>query len=180
MTLRALAIASVFALAGPVLAQPSAEGPYFIYLGSFTSKGAAQAQARVLDGWVLRTDLYRGLTPGFFAVVRGPFRTREDAEAALPRARAVQPEALVRHAGPPALPPALGDAGLLAAVLGDLTVAVSDSVATRNPCAPNEPHLTVLVGFASELVPQRGDRPAAGFWLLERTGEVVPIRVCGE
>jgi hypothetical protein len=154
-----------------------AGGPFFVYLGSFSEKPSAQAHAARHGGWVLRTDLYRGLAPGFFAAVLGPFRERPDAEAALTLVQADLPDAFVRAAGEPVLPRALGEAALLAAVLGDLVVDVSAEADADDPCAPAEPHLTVLVGFAQT----RGraeDAPAAGFWLIERTGEVRPIVLC--
>lgn len=108
------------------------EGPYFVYLGSFSTKAAAQTHAARHGGWVLRTDLYRGLTPGFFA-----------------------------------------------AVLGDLVVDVTPEADVLDPCAPAEPHLTVLVGF-EQTRGRDDDAPAAGFWLIERTGEVRPMVRCGE
>src|SRR5690606_272979 len=88
----------------PALRAQEATGTYFVYLGSFTTKAAAQAHARRHGGWVLRTDLYRGLTPGYFAAVRGPFAERADAEAALALVQSDLPDALVRDAGAPVLP----------------------------------------------------------------------------
>lgn len=161
----------------PALRAQEATGTYFVYLGSFTTKAAAQAHARRHGGWVLRTDLYRGLTPGYFAAVRGPFAERADAEAALALVQSDLPDALVRDAGAPVLPRALGDAALLAAVLGDLVVVTSTEPDGVNPCAPAEPHLTVLVGF-DQTHGAAGDAPAAGFWVVERTGEVRPVVPC--
>ena len=152
-------------------------GPFFLYMGSFSTKVAAQNQAVEFGGWVLRTDLYTGLTPGFYAAVIGPFHQRADAEAALQDVRLIQPNAIVRMAGRPTLPPSLGDPGLLAAVLGDLTVVVNSDSTFTNPCAPNEPHVTVLVGFVTPVLGAE-DAPLGGFWIVDRTGEVVPIRGC--
>jgi hypothetical protein len=155
------------------------DGPFFVYLGSFSTKPAAQAHAQRHGGWVLRTDLYSGLAPGFFAAVLGPFHERTDAETALALVRPDLPDAFVREAGQPVLPRALGEAALLSAVLGDLVVEVSTAADDGNPCAPSEPHLTVLVGFEQT----RGtdeDAPAAGFWLIERTGEVRPVAHCDD
>ena len=166
-------------LIGLLLAAATAQaqdggGPFFVYTGTFASKPAAQRHAGLHGGWVLRTDLYRGLTPGYFAVVRGPFAARADADAARDALVTDFPDAFVRAAGDPVLPRALGDAALLAAVLGDLVVDVSGGLDAGNPCAPAEPYLTVLVGF------EQDEGPAAGYWLIERTGEVQPIVRCGE
>ena len=155
------------------------QGPFFVYMGSFSTKTAAQDHAAEFGGWTLRTDLYSGLTPGFYAAVIGPFRERMDAEVALQDVRLIQPDAIVRTAGRPAFPASLGDPGLLAAVLGDLTVVVSSDSIITNPCAPTEPHVTVLVGFVSPVLGEE-DAPLGGFWMVERTGEVVPIRGCEE
>lgn len=163
------------ARAQSVLGASSSEGALFVYLGSFSSKASAQVHARLHDGWVLRSDLYRGLSPGYFAAVLGPFRTRADADEALAGVQLDVPGAFVREAGAPVLPPSLGDAALLAAVLGDLIVDVSAEPDDANPCAPTEPHLTVLVGFDQT---QGADAPAAGFWVVERTGEIRPILLC--
>ncbi len=156
-----------------------AEGPYFVYMGSFSTKVAAQSHAAQFGGWTLRTDLYSGLTPGFYAAVIGPFRDRPDAEAALQDVLLIQPDAIVRSAGRPLFPSSLGDSGLLAAVLGDLTVIVNNDSTLANPCAPTEPHFTILIGFVEPIL---GDEnaPLGGFWMVERTGEVIPIRRCEE
>lgn len=152
-------------------------GDHFVYLGSFNAKPAAQAQARRLGGWVLRSDLYQDLTPGFFAVVRGPFRTRTEADSVLALIQPAQPDAYVRHAGRPVMPATLGEPALLAAVLGDLTVVVTDSIDIATTCAPSEPYMTVVVGF-TEAQDGGENASASGYWMIERTGEVMPIRVC--
>ncbi len=154
-------------------------GTFFVYMGSFSTKAAAQAHSGEFGGWTLRTDLYSGLTPGYYAAVIGPFRERQDAEAALQDVVHIQPDAIVRTAGRPTFPVALGDPGLLSAVLGELKVVVSEDTTLTNPCAPDEPHITVLVGFVSPILGEE-DAPLGGFWMVEQTGEVVPIRHCEE
>ena len=176
---RALCLLLALLVVPGAAAQSTEEGPFFVTLGSFSEKAAAQAFAARHGGWVLRTDLYRGLTPGYFAVVHGPFPARAGAAAVLAALRTDHPDAFVRPAGPAVLPGALGDAALLAAVLGDLVVVSSGEPSLSNPCAPTEPHLTVLVGFGQSRHLQ-ADAPAAGFWVIERTGEVRPIRHCAE
>ncbi|MDX1440784.1 MAG: SPOR domain-containing protein [Rubricoccaceae bacterium] len=153
------------------------EGPFVVYAGSFSAKAPAQQLASRIGAWVLRTDLYRNLTPGFFAVVFGPFETRGDAEAALYEIREIHEDVQVRSMGPSILPDALGDVNVLAAVLGDLTVVVDEG--PRLPCAPLEPHVTLLVGFLSPVMGEE-NTPSAGFWVVRRTGEIIPIRGCSE
>ncbi len=181
--LRVLALLIVGALASShVHAQetPAPEqGAFLVYMGSFSTKQAAQNHSSEFGGWVLRTDLYSGLTPGFYAAVIGPFRERADAEAALQDVLPIQPDALVRTAGPAMLPIGLGDPGLLAAVLGELKVVVTDDSTLVNPCAPDESFVTILVGFAESILGEE-NAPLGGFWMVERTGEVIPIRGCEE
>lgn len=149
-------------------AAPAPEGPFFVFTGSFSTKAAAQAHARAHGGWVLGTNLFSGLPPGYFAVVHGPFDERPDAEAALARIRPAQPEAYVRQAGYPYLLPELGDPGLLAALLGALEV----RDVGRSSCGPAEAHHTLIV------IASATGAEVARFWLIERTGEVRPARAC--
>lgn len=161
-------------------AEPSLETQeslFFVYAGSFSTKAPAQELAARIGGWVLRTDLYTGLAPGFFATVFGPFTSRSEAELALLELRDIHSELQVRSAGAPILPESLGDANLLSAVLGELSV-VSASGSSL-PCAPPEPHTTILVNFVASSS-ETNEPPVAGFWVVNRTGEIIPIRGCGE
>ena len=155
-------------LAAP--APPPADGPFFVVTAAFSAKASAQTEAAANGGWVLRTDLYRALTPGYFAVVRGPFERRADAEAALAAVRFRQPEAYVRSGGASILPPELGDPALLAALLGEVTADVREGEVGA-PCAPAEPYLAVH--FAGP-----GEAALGGFHVVHRTGEVRPARPC--
>ena len=148
-------------------------GPFFVMTGSFTSKPAAQEYAYHNGGWVLRTNLYSALTPGFFAVVHGPFDARADADRALNAIKVSQPQAYVRQGGYPYLLPELGDPGLLAAFLGLVQMREVDDVSA---CAPREEHMTVAL-----LIPASPGRPeveVGRLWLMEQTGQVIPIRPC--
>lgn len=164
----------LFLAAAVLLAAPSPshrpDGPFFVIGSTFSAKPSAQTEAARNGGWVLRTDLYRALTPGFFAVVHGPFEDRADAEATLQAVRFRQPEAYVRSGGASILPPALGDPALLAALLGEVAADVREG-AVGAPCAPNEPHLAVR--FAGPDAATLG-----GFFVVHRTGEVRSARSC--
>ncbi len=174
---RPLTLLALVALTTLGAGVPPPDGPFFVYTGSFREKPAAQEYARAHGGWVLRTDLYRGLTPGFFAVVHGPFDRRADAEAALRRVQPAQPEAFVRSAGASTLPAALGDPALLAALLGGLTATTRSGPDPAFPCRPSEPHTTVYLGSAGVRADTPAD-PGGGCWVIERTGEVRPVRPC--
>jgi hypothetical protein len=154
----------------------AADGPFFVIAGAFREKPAAQAQARRTGGWVLRTDLYERLTPGFFGVVHGPFARRADAETALRPVLRQHSDAYVRSAGASVLPPALGDPALLAALLGEVRATVHDG-ARPVACAPPEAHLTVTFGTVAPGV-DAGAATVGGFWVIQRTGEIRPIRPC--
>src|SRR5262245_60539893 len=56
---------------------------YFVVTGTFQSQAAAQVSAAESGGWALDTDLYSGLKPNLFAVVRGPFRSSSAAKSEL-------------------------------------------------------------------------------------------------
>ncbi|NNF59186.1 MAG: hypothetical protein HKN04_13205 [Rhodothermaceae bacterium] len=154
---------------------PSQQGPYFVMTGSFANKAAAQAYAQRHDGWVLPTNLYSALTPGLFAVVHGPFGERADAEVALTTIQRTQPEAYVRRGGYPYLLPELGPPGLLAAFLGSVQVREVDHA---SPCAPAEAHLAVA--YIAPATPDRPEVEIGRVWLIERTGEVIPVRPCSD
>lgn len=146
------------------------DGPYFVIAATFRSKSSAQAEGRRNGGWVLRTDLYRSLTPGLFAVVHGPYTRRADAESALPNIRVRQSEAYVRSGGESILPSALGDPALLAALLGEVTTGSAQG-APGAPCAPDEPYTSIrMMGPSGDML--------GAFQVVQRTGEVRAVRPC--
>ena len=169
------------------LAEPA--GPFFVVAGSFRSKASAQQVAHRTGAWVLRSDLYAGMTPGHYAVVFGPYAHRADADAK--QASAGLPGAYVRTAGPSMLPAFLGDAALLSALLGEIAADVTERAGGDAPCAPDEPYVEVKLGVlepapppaASGVAPgdsvsaalpalQRRPMGVRGFWVVRRTGEV--------
>jgi hypothetical protein len=170
--LLALAVLSLLIAAGAPVAPAQPDGPFFVIAATFRSKASAQAEARDRGGWVLRTDLYRSLTPGLFAVVHGPYERRADAEAVLEVVRRRQPEAYVRTAGESILPLALGDPALLAALLGEVTTETAEG-SPGAPCAPDEPYTSIrMMGPGGDLL--------GAFQVLRRTGEVRAVRPCAE
>ena len=172
------------------------EGPFFVVAGSFRSKSSAQQVAHRVGAWVLRSDLYAGMTPGHYAVVFGPYADRLDAERQQSNVQPQLPEAYVRTAGPSMLPAFLGDAALLSALLGEIAADVQERPGADAPCAPDEPYVEVKLGV---LEPAPAPAPLAdtsgvvadsvraavappplqrlpmgvrGFWVVRRTGEV--------
>lgn len=151
-------------------------GPYFVMAGSFQSKRTAQDYALQTGGWVLRTDLYALLTPGYFAVVHGPFFSRDAAEAT--RERLGLDDAYVRLGGDSYLPPSLGDPALLAALLGDLGAEVTPRDGATDGCAPPEPYLDIRIRYVADSGRDETPSLGRGFWVLRRTGEVRRIPPC--
>ena len=176
------------------LAAPA--GPFFVVAGSFRSKSSAQQVAHRVGAWVLRSDLYAGMTPGHYAVVFGPYADRADADAQQATVQGRLPEAYVRTAGTPMLPAFLGDAALLSALLGEIAADVQDRPGGDAPCAPDEPYVEVTLGVLEPAPPasplpdtsgaaadsirtavvppplQRLPMGVRGFWVVRRTGEV--------
>lgn len=160
---------------------PPPPGPYFVMAGSFKSKRTAQEYALQTGGWVLRTDLYALLTPGFYAVVHGPYFSRDAAETA--RDRLDLPDAYVRLGGDSYLPPSLGDPALLAALLGDLGADVTARDGATDGCRPPEPYLDIRIRYVADALAVEGEHDEAaplgrGYWVLRRTGEVRRIPDC--
>ncbi|MEM6784161.1 MAG: hypothetical protein AAF624_10570 [Bacteroidota bacterium] len=156
---------------------PPPPGPYFVMAGSFKSKSTAQDYAVQTGGWVLRTDLYALLTPGFYAVVHGPFFSRDVAETT--RERLGLDDAYVRLGGDSYLPPSLGDPALLAALLGDLGAEVTRRDGATDGCAPPEPYLDIRIRYVADSDGADAPSLGRGFWVLRRTGEVRRIPACG-
>jgi hypothetical protein len=166
-----IGLLAVVPLVAGVVPRDASNGPFFVMAATFRSKASAQAEARANGGWVLRTDLYRSLTPGLFAVVHGPYSRRTDAEAELAGVLARQPEAYVRSGGTSILPAALGDPALLAALLGEVTTQSAEG-SPGAPCAPNEAYTSIrMMGPGGDML--------GAFQVIRSTGEVRPVRPCG-
>jgi hypothetical protein len=179
---------------GPVEA---AAGDHFIILGTERSQEAAQQVAAMSEAWVLDTDLYPKLPPNLFAVVRGPYVTSAEARAELAflQTGGEYEEAQVKDAGACRLPPNLGGAKLPAAVftalMGELSVEVTDKPGSTNPCEPQEPYQRVEIRLMRlELAGEGADPsriravpqtlPVDGFFVIKRTGEIQRLRICME
>jgi hypothetical protein len=187
-----LASIAVVSLAG------TAKGAdFFVVTDTFKTQQDAQVRAASAGGWVLDTDAYSALGPNLFAVVRGPYSTREVAEQRLKELKAnkAYKAAYVKDAGVLRLPPTLTNAvppKVLAALLGELSVMVTDRPGGANPCEPQEPYQDVSVSVVTldrkynetteteGVTPRRLKLDLGGFWIIKRTGEVERMRVCAE
>jgi hypothetical protein len=170
---------------------------FFVVTDTFKSQRDAQIRAADVRGWVLDTDAYSGLSPNLFAVVRGPYANREVAEQRLKELKAIKTykTAYVKDAGALRVAPALARSvppKILTALLGELSVEVTDRAGGSNPCEPQEPYQSVSVSVVTVdrtyskakdtegFKPRRVDLDIGGFWVIKRTGEVERMRVCAE
>ena len=181
-------------VAAALLAPATARADWFVVTGADADQHAAQARAATTGGWVLDTDVYPGLSPGWYATVRGPFRSQKDAERALGQVRRWLPDAYAKDAGAPLVPMLGGnlDGPVVAALLGELSVDVSRHPGARNPCEPQEPYRELTLTWAGiepgvdpstgarVMNPKRQVVPFGGFWVIESTGAIERMRVCLE
>lgn len=187
-----LGLLAVLALCGTARASD-----FFVITDTFKLQQDAQMRAAAVGGWTLDTDLYSGLGPGLFAVVRGPYASKAIADQALKQLKADSgfKAAYVKDAGSLRLPAALVKSvppKVLAALLGELSITVTDMPGDGNPCAPQEPYQNVSVTLATiertydakadkaGFRPQRVDVGLGGFWIIKRTGEIERMRICAE
>jgi hypothetical protein len=179
-------------------AVPGWAGDVFVVTATFPSQGAAQTEAAVRGGWVLDTDVYPNLGPGKFAVVRGPY---PDGNIAVEQLRSLRSGggyvgAYVKDAGKPRLPVDIGSPSLrpqlLAALLGELSIEVTDHPGGEHPCEPEEPYQAVRLSFVDltrsvddkpdsvRVEAERRDVEVGAFWIIRRTGEIDRMRQCYE
>ena len=173
-------------------------GDFYVITGTFVDQKPAQEYAAGTGGWVLDTDVYSNSAPGRFAVVRGPFTNTKAAQAEMVSLRQSGSfkEIYVRDVGKLRLPLNLGspDAtpAILAALLGELAVEVTDHPGSMNPCEPQEPYQAITLSHvrlnrrwnaAAEkevIEPIRQTIDLGGFWVLKSTGEIQRMRICAE
>ena len=170
---------------------------FFVVTDTFKSQQDAQNRAASVGGWALDTDAYTGFGPGLFAVVRGPYTSRQVAERELKELKTIKTyrTAYVKDAGALRLPPNLVKSvppKVLAALLGELSIAVTDRRGGENPCEPQEPYQDVSISVVTldrtyndktgtdGTKPRRLDLDIGGFWVIKRTGEIERMRVCTE
>jgi hypothetical protein len=175
----------------------TARADFFVVTDTFKAQQEAQNRAALVGGWVLDTDAYSGLPPSLFAVVRGPFASRPIAEQRLKELKAIKTykAAYVKDAGTLRVAPAFAKSippKVLTALLGELSVVVTEKRGGSNPCEPQEPYQDVSLSVATvdrtydEKTETDGFKPRrlavdiGGFWVIKRTGEIERMRVCAE
>jgi hypothetical protein len=193
MTFRAVSLISTLLVTMGGVVQAN---DYFVVTDTFKTQQEAQDRAAANGGWALDTDAYSALEPDRFAVVRGPFSTRQVASEELAQLKKLKTyrSAYVKDAGSSRLPGQLGSASprILAALLGELSIAVKDMPGKGNPCEPEEPYQDVSISvvtldrtgdsqsLAEGFKPRRVSLDIGGFWVIRRTGEVQRMRICAE
>jgi hypothetical protein len=178
-------------------AAPARAAEFFVVTDTFKSQQEAQARAAAVGGWVLDTDAYSGLSPSLFAVVRGPYASRQVADRRLKELKTAKAyrTAYVKDAGTLRVAPALAKSvppRVLTALLGELSVVVKDRPGGTNPCEPQEPYQDVSLSVATvdhtyndktetdAYKARRVDLDIGGFWVIKRTGEIERMRICDE
>lgn len=170
---------------------------FFVVTDTLKSQQDAQTRAASVGGWVLDTDAYTALAPGLFAVVRGPYSSRQMADQRLKELKVIKTykTAYVKDAGTLRVPLTVARSvqpKVLAALLGELSVVVTDRPRGTNPCEPQEPYQEVSVSVVSldrtanpksdleGFKARRVDLDIGGFWVIKRTGEIERMRLCAE
>lgn len=173
-----------------LLSTPALAQDWYVITGIYDSQEDAWRASATLGGWVLDHDVYNGLKPNRFSLVRGPFDTPKDARKTL---RLVQrtpgyEQAYIKDAGDLVLPAPLGAPGLppiaLAALLGELEITAEAKDGGHAPCVPSKPHW--LINLRGRQV-WTGDPPTtkaepvllpSHIAVMRETGEVVYLTGC--
>jgi hypothetical protein len=172
-------------------------GDFFVVTDTFKAQRDAQTRAASIGGWALDTDAYSGFVPSLFAVVRGPYTSRQVAEQRLKELKAIKTykTAYLKDAGTLRLGPAFAKSvppKVLAALLGELSIVVTDRPGANNPCEPQEPYQDVSVSVVTidrtydektetdGFKPRRAELDIGGFRVIKRTGEIERMRICAE
>lgn len=185
----------VLLIASPVLAYAD---DFYVITGTHKTQKEAQQVAAIQGGWVLNTSFYNQLTPSLFTVVRGPFKTKIEADKQLASLRkgGMYPGSYVRNAGSINIAINVGNKALspqmLAALLGELRIDISENKGGSNPCEPQEPYklislsyVTVARGYDEKkdketYQPKDVELDVGAFWEIKKSGEVDRMRICTE
>jgi hypothetical protein len=182
------------ALMFPVLASAN---DFYVITATYKTQLEAQNDAAAYGGWVLNTNFYNKLTPGLYAVVRGPFKSGSDAQGELSSLQHFSHwmHGYVKDAGDINIEIKIGNKKLspqmLAALLGELRIDISDNEGATNPCEPQEPYLSLSLSYVTlqrsldsegNETDQLKEMPIdiGGLWQLKRSGEIERMRICTE
>jgi len=190
-------LAKIFCVWAFQLSVPILADDFYVVTGTYKIQPEAQ-QAAVKGGWVLNTNFYNQLTPNLFAVVRGPFRTKDEADKNLKWLvkGGKYPESYVKNAGAINIEVKIGNRALtpqmLAALLGEIRINVKESAGASNPCEPQEPYKELSLSYVTIergdggrtnqplFKPKEVELEVGAFWEIKSTGQIDRMRVCAE
>jgi hypothetical protein len=171
-------------------------GDYFIFTHTFNEQQQAQKTAVINGGWVLNTSFYSKLTPNLFAVVKGPFKTKINAQKNFHKENK---DAYIKNAGEIELNKGLLAAKIspqiLVALLSEMNVSITEvkQKSEYHPCEPQEPYFDINVNFYSikknwnegtktETFDDIEEKfvDFGGFWSIINSGEIDRLRICAE
>jgi hypothetical protein len=179
----------------PVLAYAD---DFYVITATYKTQKEAQDVAALKGGWVLNTNFYNKLTPNLYAVVRGPYQTQATADEKLAWLTngGRYPGSYVKNPGNINIEVKVGNKALspqmLAALLGELRIDVLENNGASHPCEPQEPYKQLSLSYVTIarhyddkneeviLKPKDVELDAGAFREIEKTGEIVRMRICAE
>lgn len=171
---------------------------FYVITATHKTQQEAQKQAALTGGWVLNTNFYDKLKPNLFSVVRGPFRTKQEAdkEAASLKRMDRYKDSYVKNAGTINISVRTGNKEIsphiIAALLGEIRVDINNEKGASNPCEPQEPYSYVSLSFYTikrdwdkkkeEIlrIPDEITIDMGATRVIKSTGAVERMRICAE
>jgi hypothetical protein len=173
-------------------------GEYFVFTHTFNNQQVAQEKASLVGGWVLNTSFYSKLTPNLYSVVRGPFKTKTEAQKTLSflieggRYKG----SYIKYAGKIDIHKGIKSLGIstdvLVALLGELRISNKQQKGADNPCEPQEAYLDIGINYYGlqrawnskterlTFKPEKKHVDIGGFWVIKNSGEIDRMRICAE
>jgi hypothetical protein len=171
---------------------------FYVIIGTHKTQKEAQEIAAIKGGWVLNTNFYNQLTPNLYAVARGPFRTKGEADKHLASLMkgGRYPGSYVKNAGTINIEVKIGNKALsphmVAALLGEIRIDVKDENGGSHPCEPQEPYKQLSLSYVTIdrkldekkdqvlYKPEEVELEVGAFREIKRTGEIERMRICAE
>lgn len=171
---------------------------FYVITGTHKTQKEAQEIAAIKGGWVLNTNFYNQLTPNLYAVARGPFRTKGEADKHLASLMkgGRYPGSYVKNAGTINIEVKTGNKALspqmVAALLGEIRIDIQDENGGSHPCEPQEPYKQLSLSYVTieRKLDEKKDqvlyKPAevelevGAFREIKSTGEIERMRICAE
>jgi hypothetical protein len=178
----------------------SACADYFVVTNTKTDQKEAQKIAVEKGGWVLPALLYPKLKIHGYAVVRGPFSKIDQAKKELHFLKSDDESkdyqsARIIEAGKCVLELVGGvkiKPQILATLLGEIAVNITEQSGGANPCEPQEPFYEINLSYMGaerkwnektqedSIAPGSVDVDVKGFWIIKRTDAIERMRICTE